>query len=247
MEEKYLRITEFAGIAKTNRKTLQYYDELGLFCPALVGENGYRYYSLAQLDRLALICVLRDMGMPLREIKSYIQCGSEETLNGLLETQLERVDQMVEQLRHRKILLTEMMEENRIFQSLCGKGYQLIDWPCQWAVKLMNKAHEGPVTVNYLTDGLRVGLCVQEQESFFYQRRENGDICIPAGTYLCLCDLVEQAPQERSPKQAAQLREYATGEGLHLDNRCFVEYNDLLFPQRDGKQFLMRMLRIPII
>lgn len=40
MQEKYFRITEFARLAKTSRKTLQYYDELGLFRPAYVAENG---------------------------------------------------------------------------------------------------------------------------------------------------------------------------------------------------------------
>ena len=49
MEQKLFQITEFAQIARTSRKTLQYYDELDLFRPALVGENGYRYYALSQL------------------------------------------------------------------------------------------------------------------------------------------------------------------------------------------------------
>ncbi|MBD5152161.1 MAG: MerR family transcriptional regulator [Oscillibacter sp.] len=87
MSEKLFKITEFATIAGTNRKTLQYYDEIGLFSPAYVAENGYRYYSLLQLDRLALIAVLRDLGLPLREIKQYQESGSAEELGHLLEAQ----------------------------------------------------------------------------------------------------------------------------------------------------------------
>ena len=71
MSEKLFKITEFAKIAGMNRKTLQYYDEIGLFSPAYVAENGYRYYSLFQLDWLALIAVLRDLGVPLRELRQY--------------------------------------------------------------------------------------------------------------------------------------------------------------------------------
>ena len=64
MEEKFFQIREFAQIARTSRKTLQYYDELGLFQPAAVGENGYRYYTLPQLDRLAVNAALRELLAP---------------------------------------------------------------------------------------------------------------------------------------------------------------------------------------
>ena len=84
MTEELFKITEFAKIASTSRKTLQYYDEIGLFSPAYVAENGYRYYSLFQLDQLALIAVLRDLGLPLREIKQYQECGSADELEHLL-------------------------------------------------------------------------------------------------------------------------------------------------------------------
>lgn len=136
MEQKLFQITEFSKIARTSRKTLQYYDELDLFRPALVGENGYRYYALSQLDRLALIAALRDMGLSLREIKSYLQQEDGENLNALLEAQLDRAEEMMERLRCRKALLTEMLAENRLLQSLCGQGYQLRRWEAQRAVKL---------------------------------------------------------------------------------------------------------------
>lgn len=245
MEQKLFQITEFAQIARTSRKTLQYYDELGLFRPALVGENGYRYYDLSQLDRLALIAALRDMGLSLREIKSYLQQGDGEKLNALLEDQLDRAEELMERLLRRKALLTEMLAENRLFQSLCGRGYQLRRWEAQRAAQLMRlDQEEGPITVNYLTGGLRTGLCVREDGQFLYQRREDGDILLPGGTYLCLCDLVEEGPQERNPEQAARLREYAAGEGIALEGGCLVEFNDLLLPRREGRPFLMRLMRV---
>ena len=76
MSEKLFKITEFAKIAGMNRKTLQYYDEIGLFSPAYVAENGYRYYSLFQLDWLALIAVLRDLGGMWLNRETGISAGS---------------------------------------------------------------------------------------------------------------------------------------------------------------------------
>ncbi len=246
MEEKFFQIREFAQIARTSRKTLQYYDELGLFQPAAVGENGYRYYTLPQLDRLAVIAALRDMGLSLREIKAYLQCGDGEKLNSLLAAQLDRADQLMEQLRRRKALLRETLSDNRLFQSLCGRGCQLLDWPPLRAAKLMDLERDRPacVVVNYITDGLRTGLCVQEDGQFLYQRREDGELLIPGGTYLCLCELSKAGPQEG--RQAVRLREYAAREGLGPEGGCFVEYNDLLSPQREGQTLQMRLLRVRV-
>ena len=52
---QYLTTAAFAKLAGVNKKTLHYYDEIGLFRPARVNEKGYRFYSPVQLDRLALI------------------------------------------------------------------------------------------------------------------------------------------------------------------------------------------------
>lgn len=245
MEQKLFQITEFAKIARTSRKTLQYYDELDLFRPALVGENGYRYYTLSQLDRLALIAALRDMGLSLREIKSYLQQEDGENLNALLEAQLDRAEEMMERLRRRKALLTEMLAENRLLQSLCGQGYQMRRWEAQRAVKLTDL--DRSIIVNYLTDGLHTGLCIPERGvSFLYQKREDGDIPLPGGTCLCLCDLVEETSQERNLAQTTRLREYAAGAGISLEGDCFVEFNDLLAPRREGRQLLVRLMRVGV-
>ena len=48
MEEKskLLTIGQFAALHGINKKTLMWYDEIGLFSPAVVNsENGYRYYN----------------------------------------------------------------------------------------------------------------------------------------------------------------------------------------------------------
>ena len=45
MQKKYLRTAAFAKLAGVNKKTLHYYDEIGLFRPAYVNEKGYRFYS----------------------------------------------------------------------------------------------------------------------------------------------------------------------------------------------------------
>ena len=48
-KKKLLTIGQFAALHGINKKTLMWYDEIGLFHPSLIHpENGYRYYSYYQ-------------------------------------------------------------------------------------------------------------------------------------------------------------------------------------------------------
>lgn len=90
---------EFARLCNTNKRTLLYYDEIGLFRPAFTDENGYRYYSENQCDLFFTIRCLQEIGMPLKEIRSYIDHRSPEALQLLLGQQKEKVRQEMEKLR----------------------------------------------------------------------------------------------------------------------------------------------------
>ena len=92
-----LRTGEFAKLCGTTKRTLFHYDKIGLFSPAFVDETGYRYYSESQCDTFFTITCLQELGMPLKEIRQYVERRSPEALLSLLEQQ-ER--QVVEELAH---------------------------------------------------------------------------------------------------------------------------------------------------
>ena len=51
-----LSIGEFSRICEVTPKTLRYYEEIGLLYPEEISlENGYRYYSIKQLEKMLLI------------------------------------------------------------------------------------------------------------------------------------------------------------------------------------------------
>ena len=43
---------EFAKLTGVNKRTLHYYNEIGLFRPEIIGENGYHYYTCFQFTEL---------------------------------------------------------------------------------------------------------------------------------------------------------------------------------------------------
>ncbi|MBQ7307339.1 MAG: MerR family transcriptional regulator [Clostridia bacterium] len=66
------KIGEFSHLSKTTIKTLRYYDSIDLFKPSKVEDNGYRYYTVFDLNKIALIKKLRNMGLSIESIKSFL-------------------------------------------------------------------------------------------------------------------------------------------------------------------------------
>lgn len=94
----HLTTGEFAKLCKVKKQTLFHYDDIGIFSPEIKGENGYRYYSFGQLEVFTVISMLKELHMPLKEIKTYMDNRSPDALIELLEEQKKEIDRKMEEL-----------------------------------------------------------------------------------------------------------------------------------------------------
>lgn len=122
-KEVYFSVSEFGSICNVARKTLIYYDNIGLFRPALVKSNGYRYYTLQQIETLNIICMLSELGMPLEEIKQHLHRRSPLAARQMLarqekliESEIERLYGIQEMLRMRLQLTKEGVSASKGFR-----------------------------------------------------------------------------------------------------------------------------------
>lgn len=115
--EPCIKTGEFAKLCNTNKRTLIHYDEIGLFSPAYTDEKGYRYYTESQSDVFFTITCLKDIGMPLKEIKKYIIDKNPADLKNLLKEQEQKVAANLKQLQriqeviHTKLSLIQTGEK----------------------------------------------------------------------------------------------------------------------------------------
>ena len=119
-----LRAADFAHICGTNKRTLHHYDQIGLFAPALRGENGYRYYSQEQYDVFMVIAALKELGMPLLDIKAYLDRRDPERLTALLDQQEAEVERELAQLRRIQTMIRtkrKLLEQGR--RAVCGQVF----------------------------------------------------------------------------------------------------------------------------
>ena len=104
-----IKTGDFAKLCNTNKRTLIHYDEIGLFSPAYTDEKGYRYYSENQCDTFFTITCLKEIGMPLKEIKQYIDHKNPEDLQALLLQQQQKVEADLARLhRIRQVIDTKL-------------------------------------------------------------------------------------------------------------------------------------------
>lgn len=96
---KLLTIGQFAALHEINKKTLMWYDEVGLFKPAVVKENGYRFYTYFQSSTLETILMLRELGVSVSEIQKFMDERSAKSLESLLGEKLEELDRNILHLK----------------------------------------------------------------------------------------------------------------------------------------------------
>jgi DNA-binding transcriptional MerR regulator len=65
-------INKLAQIAGVSKRTLRYYEEMGLLTPSRVSSNGYRIYGQREVDLLQQILFYRELGVSLDEIKTIV-------------------------------------------------------------------------------------------------------------------------------------------------------------------------------
>src|SRR5258708_13406071 len=71
------RIGEFSTLSGVSRKTLRFYDEIGLLRPASVdSRTGYRHYRPQQLEELASILSLKSLGVSLADVRELMSPAS---------------------------------------------------------------------------------------------------------------------------------------------------------------------------
>ncbi len=100
-------IGQFSRICQVSAKALRHYEKIGLLIPAKVDDyNQYRYYSREQVDTVKGILFMKDLGIPLKTIKSIVEQGSQpEEIANVLEEHRSSLMEQLSTINHRLVRL----------------------------------------------------------------------------------------------------------------------------------------------
>lgn len=107
-----LSIGEFSKICKVSTKTLRYYAEIDLITPKEINtENGYRHYSIDQLETMLLINRLKAYEFSLEEIKEVLKSEKYSLEESLLFQLNKKKGEMEEKISAYEMTLQQISKD----------------------------------------------------------------------------------------------------------------------------------------
>ena len=99
---------ELAKLCNVTVRTVQYYDKRGILIPTELSEGGRRLYSESDLQRLKVICFLREMDVPIDAISQLLEEEHPEKVISILIEQQEGL--LMEEIQEKQDQLEKLRE-----------------------------------------------------------------------------------------------------------------------------------------
>jgi DNA-binding transcriptional MerR regulator len=95
-----LSIGDFSRMTFLTVKALRHYHDVGLLEPARTDpSSGYRYYRPEQVSEARLIRRLRDLDLPVDDVRTVLQAPDEATRNAVMVEHLDRMSRQLEEVQ----------------------------------------------------------------------------------------------------------------------------------------------------
>ena len=119
MKKDLMLIGEIADFFGVSRKAIRFYEKKGIIKPVEVdAQNGYRYYSAAQVQQLNALLELKALGFSLEEIKSVLDGDTtKEGLQEALAKKRQAWQETMNAARYKEECLSEMIKNLQVSQA----------------------------------------------------------------------------------------------------------------------------------
>lgn len=107
-----LSIGDFSRMTYLSVKTLRHYHDVGVLEPAEIDpSSGYRFYLPSQVGLAQMIRRLRDLGMPLDDVRTIMQAPDAETRDKTLVAHLQRMEAQLAQTQQTVASLRTLLQQ----------------------------------------------------------------------------------------------------------------------------------------
>lgn len=124
---KLFTIGKFAKLHEINKKTLMWYDEIGLLKPAVIKENGYRYYTYQQSYLLEIILMLRELGVSIPEIRGFLENRTVLSLKKLFAEKISAIEETIRHLQAVQKTMEKKHQDMDILSNLDLSEIQIVE------------------------------------------------------------------------------------------------------------------------
>ncbi|HLH09625.1 MAG TPA: MerR family transcriptional regulator [Terriglobales bacterium] len=112
-----MTVTQLARQCGLSRSTLLYYESIGLIAKPVRSGGNYRSYGLQDLRRLQQICVYRNAGLALADIRAILS-RPESDASSVLQRRLVELDAEISQLRDHQRAILKLLQNKKSFRRM---------------------------------------------------------------------------------------------------------------------------------
>lgn len=248
-EIKRLTTAQFARLHEVNKRTLHYYDEIGLFRPLTKAENGYRYYDVSQSIEFEYIRMLKELNMSIWEIETYRKDPTPAAFLKIVNEKEKEIDRQIQRLKDIKTVIQSKKERIAFCEALREREIRIEE--CRPERLLVYPYHVSEDDVAQLfyhlkeiwgIEQIRMGMGsfisldhVYEGQFDRYEgiytvalsdKLDSDRLLRPKGTYLCG---YQKGTWDQLPILYQQMLEYAAEKQLQLTGYAYeVGLNDFV-------------------
>ena len=261
-------IGQFAALHEINKKTLMWYDEIGLLKPACIKENGYRYYSYQQSAALETILMLRELNVSLDEIKQFMENRTIDNFASLLQEKITELNQTISHLRSIQKILINQQQDMDMLRSLDIAEISLVEKQSRYLVAVdmaenlsfeqeierviaetkkhqLRRLHDASYGAMLPVEHLYQGKFSEYSAIYIempFPVSKRGLHLQPAGTYLrAFC----KGNWEKLPERYKEILAYAKKQGTTLCGYAYeTGINELVIDSIDNKELMTTLIRV---
>lgn len=116
-------IGQVSKMFNVSHDTLRYYDKIGLVKPSIRKENGYRYYSMKELELLDVISIAKRLNISIKDIKDIIDKENIENYINLLDKQEKIIEDQIIYLSNLKEKISKSKEMGKEMQNFSNGNF----------------------------------------------------------------------------------------------------------------------------
>lgn len=109
-------IKEVEYVVGLSSKNIRYYEDVGLIMPTRNSQNDYRIYSNEDIERLKKIKFLRELNVPIREIKDLVD--GKVSLTDCMRDRVCKIENEEKIYKDIKSMCSEIIKNNDSFDSI---------------------------------------------------------------------------------------------------------------------------------
>lgn len=252
---------QFAKLHEVNKRTLYYYDSIGLFQPNTKNENGYRYYDISQSLDFEYIRMLKELNMSIEEIENYRKKPTPEKFLAIAKEKEKELEREIQKRKRTKKILQEKKRqiqfcENLKEREICVETYKAeriltmsFDFEEDDVAEIFAKA-KTVWSIDQIRRGIGGYISVEKvyQKDFsrydgiytiaLENRPSAGSMVKPEGTYLCG---YQKGTWDKLPELYEEMLEYADAHQFRLVGNAYeVGWNDFVIS--DPKEYITKVM-----